>query len=449
MRIALTTEEGDVHNVDVDPSMEVPIKLNLCTVAYKPVQKTTALLSHDAISDDEEDFVLRLENVKALVEAELNIPVSNQKIFHNGSELGDAKKSLTQYGVRQDDILLVVRAQRQATNVDPAEAARQQLLADPNLLRQISVQNPAMAQAAMNNPDEFRRMFNEIERKRREYINQQQAQLNALGDADPFDIEAQRKIEEAIRQENISRNMEAALEHHPESFGRVTMLYIDCEVNGRPVKAFVDSGAQATIMSPDCAQACNIMHLVDERFAGIAQGVGTAKILGRVHSAMIKVGKQFLACSFTIMEGKGVDLLFGLDMLKRHQACIDLQKNVLRINGEEVRFLAEHELPEKARWEGSGETPTSPGAAPTPSTSGPSSSSAPAAAAAAPAPAPAPAAATSSSKAAASSAPPASKYPEATIKTLMDLGVSRVEAIAALDACNGNADLAANMLFQM
>jgi DNA damage-inducible protein 1 len=100
-----------------------------------------------------------------------------------------------------------------------------------------------------------------------------------------------------------------------------------------------------------------------------------------------------------------------------------LNLNVLRINNENIRFLNEHEIPKGFDEE---EMPGS-GAAAT--TSAPSTTTMP------------PTVSTPQ--------PTTQKYSEDTIRTLMDLGVGRNEAIAALDACNGNAELAANMLFQM
>lgn len=93
------------------------------------------------------------------------------------------------------------------------------------------------------------------------------------------------------------------------------------------------------------------MRLVDKRWAGIAKGVGTQKIIGRVHLAQIQIEKDYLSTSFSILEEQPMDMLLGLDMLKRHQCCIDLNRNLLVIgsSGTETPFLSESELPECAK----------------------------------------------------------------------------------------------------
>ncbi|EFX01048.1 DNA damage-inducible v-snare-binding protein [Grosmannia clavigera kw1407] len=367
-------------------------------------------------------------------------------------------------------------AQRRRPGDPDPEMIRLQILGDPRLREEALRQQPQLA-TVLDDPQRFAQFFaDNYERDRREQQERQRqiAQLNA----DPFDIEAQSRIEEIIRQERVMENLQNAMEHNPEVFGRVHLLYVDVEVNGHKVKALVDSGAQATIMSPSCAEACGIMRLVDKRFAGVARGVGTATIIGRVHSAQIKIGSLFLPCSFTVMEGKAVELLLGLDMLKRHQACIDLVKDRLIIQGVEIPFLGEADIPKESE-EALTQEPTIPGpsgttigqrsgavsgtasgsegeepaataatvaqaqAGPTGATS--SATSAPARAVQ-PAQLPGPAGPTGAATAAGPGQ--TTSFPEEAVQQLMALGFPRSAAEQSLQATGGNVEYAASLLFQ-
>lgn len=59
--------------------------------------------------------------------------------------------------------------------------------------------------------------------------------------------------------------------------------------------------------------------------------------------AQLQIESIYLPTSFIVLEDQSMDMLLGLDMLKRHQCILDLQKGVLRIgtSGTETRFLPE------------------------------------------------------------------------------------------------------------
>ncbi|KAF6767970.1 hypothetical protein AHF37_09480 [Paragonimus kellicotti] len=55
--------------------------------------------------------------------------------------------------------------------------------------------------------------------------------------------------------------------------------------------------------------------------------------------------------SFMVLKDQSLDLMIGLDMLKRHQCCIDLKRNVLVLDGGRIEtpFLPESEIPLQMR----------------------------------------------------------------------------------------------------
>ncbi|CBJ32761.1 conserved unknown protein [Ectocarpus siliculosus] len=412
-----------------------------------------------------------VSTIKSLVSTELSVGPGAQVTF-NGRPLADTT-TLAGAGVSEQDLLLVTMGGGGAFGGVAAAAPKGPTLADvgsepgemleffkknPQLLRQLHHVNAELAEAVETGDVGKVRtclMMQQMNSHKAKWTRETE---RAALFANPDSEENQAKIQKMIDQEAIDQNYHMAMEEAPEVFARVSMLYIDTEINGVRVKAFVDSGAQSTIMSAACAEKCGLMRLVDTRFHGEARGVGTGKILGRIHMAQIKIGDHHFPCSFTILQTSDVDFLFGLDMLKRHLCVIDLKSSMLGLGsaGASVPFLSEKDLPSSARETQAEDLENKKPAAAESSGSSSSVETAPTGAGAGSA-APASSAmdtetpataspASASATPAAATASAAGGAEEAKVTQLTAMGFSREQAEGALSSTGGDAEQAAGLL---
>lgn len=157
MRLTVTSEEGELYNLEFDNSMEV-------------------------------------NDMKAIIASEFKLPITNIQVYHNSKLIGGSG-SISQFGMVQDDVLLVRKLQttsNSSTNrpsvgynaINEAEALRQQLVGNPAMLNQLRTQNPQLAALALNNPEEFVRTVNRMQQQQlqsqntNDYMNEDMQKKN-------------------------------------------------------------------------------------------------------------------------------------------------------------------------------------------------------------------------------------------------------------------------------
>jgi DNA damage-inducible protein 1 len=178
-----------------------------------------------------------ISSLKEMVQAELRIPKTSQHLYHNGQLLSDDTKTMHHLHIGDGDMLALhvrhligstglpgghhaqqaVRRptvdQRTGMEQDP-EVIRLRLLGNPQTREQALRRWPELA-AAIDNPARFAHIYRQmLDQERQEQMMRvrQIAELNA----DPFDVDAQMRIAEIIREEAVQENLQNAMEHNPE-----------------------------------------------------------------------------------------------------------------------------------------------------------------------------------------------------------------------------------------
>ena len=169
---------------------------------------------------------ITINDLKAYIESETGVKITDQRIYYNNQELADGSRTLQQCQILEDSMVgMQVRGKErwphnagssrpaQHRPIDP-ESTRLRILGNPAELAQLRARSPELA-AAIQDPVRFRQVFENLH-QRQAYLEAERQRREDLLAADPFNEEAQLAIEKIIREEQVMENVQSAVEHNPE-----------------------------------------------------------------------------------------------------------------------------------------------------------------------------------------------------------------------------------------
>jgi len=185
---------------------------------------------------------MTIADLKAYIQSDTNVDPAAQGLFHNGQELRDDMRTLQQCQIKEKDMLgMLVRSPRaqaagaraagqpqssaspqagrrqggqRATGRDDPEMHRLHALADPSYLNTLRSHAPELADA-VHDQGRFQQAWEAMVQQADQGEAEKQGEIARLNE-DPFNIEAQAKIEEIIRQQAVQENLQHAFDHTPE-----------------------------------------------------------------------------------------------------------------------------------------------------------------------------------------------------------------------------------------
>ncbi|XP_076054376.1 protein DDI1 homolog 1-like [Oratosquilla oratoria] len=114
-------------------------------------------------------------------------------------------------------------------------------------------------------------------------------------------------------------------------YGIQSLLYVECQINGFDVPAFVDSGCSISTLSTRLARRLGLLDVVDRDFAFEVDGPNGDEVIGCIHDAEVRLGGTLYSVNFDVMDSS-TDLWIGLDMMIREGMCINVPKGTLEIS---------------------------------------------------------------------------------------------------------------------
>jgi DNA damage-inducible protein 1 len=174
---------------------------------------------------------MTVKDLKGIVESDTGFPAQLQQFYLNGRPLSDELQTLEAAGIRDNEMLAMLiprpaptghverrqqggNAGRRELSSDEIETVRLQVLGNPQLLQELRSRNPVLADA-INDSARFKRVWDQKKQEDAAREQERQNQIRLLNE-DPFNVDAQRKIEEMIRQDNVMENLQHAYENNPE-----------------------------------------------------------------------------------------------------------------------------------------------------------------------------------------------------------------------------------------